>query len=78
MHPYAELLLKFTLQTMEESSFETLEALGAELANKIAAQVQAHILLSGSHIRIRLEKPAAIPLAEGPVIEILVIPNSAK
>ncbi|KAL2180394.1 uncharacterized protein P884DRAFT_327339 [Thermothelomyces heterothallicus CBS 202.75] len=52
---------------MENSSFETLEALGAHLAETV--------LSSGWHedgwqVCIRMEKPTAVPMADCPIVEV--------
>ena len=61
---------------MEDSSFETLEALGSRLARDtldnygpILEKDQA-LLPSNWRIRIRMEKPTAVPAADCPVVEL--------
>lgn len=60
---------------MEQTSFETLEALGAHLADKIMGDFRPRLgqLYSGPHgwqIRISMEKPTAVPFADCPVVEV--------
>jgi hypothetical protein len=61
---------------MESSSFETLEALAAHMGNKIlfdfriADQPQTTMADRGWQVRICLEKPIAVPLADCPSVEI--------
>ncbi|KAK0618347.1 hypothetical protein B0T17DRAFT_618948 [Bombardia bombarda] len=66
-------------KALDESSFETLEALGAHLADSIFSNYGHHgILLAGQkpsdapqwQLHIRMEKPTAVPLADCPVVEI--------
>lgn len=59
---------------MSQSSFETLEALGSSITNVIYHDIKQ--LSSGDvgrdvelPIRVTLEKPTAIPMAECPVVE---------
>lgn len=62
-------------QTIEESSFETLESLAEELASRI---VKYYIVLkqqtstgpTPAGVRIKIEKPSAVPRAEAPAVEI--------
>lgn len=66
-----------TTQTIEESSFETLESLAEHVWNRILTLfLQTHVPLLGTeihdvHVRIRLEKPSAVTFADAPVIEII-------
>lgn len=60
---------------MEESSFETLEALAAHLANKIMTDFMVSLAneYSGCYewqVKITLQKPVAVPFADCPVVEI--------
>ncbi|TLS20234.1 uncharacterized protein PpBr36_11491 [Pyricularia pennisetigena] len=62
-------------QTVEGTSFETLEALGAYLLDRITAAFrpqpeQTYSGPSGWQIKIRMEKPTAVPFAEAPCVEI--------
>ncbi len=59
---------------MSHSSFETLEALGAKITEVIFRDVK--LLSSGDlgrdvelPIRVTLEKPTAVPMADCPVVE---------
>lgn len=52
---------------MEESSFETLEALGTLLAQTVLAFSSPQ---EGWWVRIRLEKPTAVPMADCPIVEV--------
>lgn len=60
---------------MEGSSFETLEALGSLLADKILddfkiADEPKTARERGWQVKIRLAKPIAVPFAECPAVEI--------
>lgn len=60
---------------MEGSSFETLEALGSLLANKILDEFKIvdepkTARERGWQVKISLAKPIAIPFAERPAVEI--------
>ncbi|KAF2815932.1 uncharacterized protein BDZ99DRAFT_126070 [Mytilinidion resinicola] len=59
---------KILIQTVESSSFETLES----LATQVVADLRKQIFLSHgtAAIRLRLEKPMAVPFADAPSIEI--------
>lgn len=62
-------------QAMEESSFETLEALGAHLAERV--------LTSKWHqdewqVCIKMEKPTAVPMADCPIVEVRATLASLK
>ncbi|KAB5580017.1 Dihydroneopterin aldolase-domain-containing protein [Coniochaeta sp. 2T2.1] len=67
-------LEKAVVSTMSHSSFETLEALGAKVTEVIFREVK---LLSAGDvgrdvelpIRVTLEKPTAVPMADCPVVE---------
>jgi len=60
---------------MEDSSFETLEALGSSMANKITAEFkplpgQTYSGYFGWQVNISMEKPTAVPFADCPCVEI--------
>ena len=61
---------------MEESSFETLESLGTHMAEEIMAFIPPKRHRTGRElgwqVKVSLEKPVAIPLADGPVVEIVM------
>ena len=73
-------------KTLEQSSFETLEALGSHIAHRIFSHYRRdgdgeaegqdqrldRDLLDGRdwQIHVRLEKPTAVTLADCPVVEI--------
>ncbi|ROW18319.1 hypothetical protein VPNG_00344 [Cytospora leucostoma] len=68
-------LEKVVVQTMEKSSFETLEALGAHLTSTIMSDwkpnpEELYTGDEGWQVTIRMEKPTAVPFAEGPIIEV--------
>jgi dihydroneopterin aldolase len=52
---------------MEESSFETLEALGARLADVVLASKWRE---PSWQVCIRMEKPTAVPMADCPIVEV--------
>ena len=52
---------------MEASSFETLEALGAHLAEAVLASRWRE---DGWQVCIRMEKPTAVPMADCPIVEV--------
>lgn len=56
------------INTIESSSFETLES----LATMVVAQLRRDIFHpdGGANIRLRVEKPMAVPFADAPAIEI--------
>lgn len=60
------------LQTMTDSSFQTLEALGFHLIRNVKQAIDSFRspYLRNWHARISLEKPAAISFAETPVVEL--------
>ncbi|KAI6380442.1 hypothetical protein MCOR25_001635 [Pyricularia grisea] len=63
------------VKTVEGTSFETLEALGAHLVDRITTAFrpqpeQTYSGPSGWQIKIRMEKPTAVPFAEAPCVEI--------
>ncbi|KAK3356141.1 Dihydroneopterin aldolase-domain-containing protein [Neurospora tetraspora] len=57
------------VKALEESSYETLEALGAHLAEKILEpdHMKDH---TKWQVHIRMEKPTAVPLADCPIVEV--------
>lgn len=60
---------------MEESSFETLEALGSHLSSRIMKDFrplgeQDYTGQLGWQVKISMEKPTAVPFADGPVVEV--------
>lgn len=60
-------------QVMEASTYDTLEALATHLAGALRdhlASREADQPQDGRHIRIGLEKPTAIPLAEAACVEL--------
>lgn len=63
------------VKTVDATSFETLEALGAYLIDKIATDFrpqpeQTYSGPSGWQIKVCMEKPTAVPFAEAPCVEI--------
>ncbi|KAK7609043.1 Dihydroneopterin aldolase-domain-containing protein [Phyllosticta paracitricarpa] len=61
------------VELMEKSSFETLEALAEQLAMKCLSGFEVPLPNPQEgypSVRIRLEKPSAVPLADAPMIEI--------
>ncbi|KAH8884450.1 hypothetical protein GQ53DRAFT_879876 [Thozetella sp. PMI_491] len=69
------------VREMEASSFETLEALGAHLAHAIRTVDWLPVdggpssAPSQWQIRVSLEKPSAVPLADSPVVELVTGPQ---
>ncbi|KAF2756283.1 hypothetical protein EJ05DRAFT_478293 [Pseudovirgaria hyperparasitica] len=61
---------KILTETMEKSSFETLESLATTFADDCKTGL-SHQLTSLSTIRLQVEKPVAVPFADAPVIEII-------
>ncbi|KAL1621821.1 hypothetical protein SLS54_005344 [Diplodia seriata] len=57
------------LKAVENTDFETLEALAEKVAHVLFKTFIAGES-SGSNLRIRIEKPTAVPLADYPAIEI--------
>ncbi|KAK0667368.1 hypothetical protein QBC41DRAFT_139350 [Cercophora samala] len=55
------------VKALEESSFETLEALGAHLIDKVE---ETFVNGEDYTVWVRMEKPIAVPLAECPVVEV--------
>ncbi|KAI2613873.1 uncharacterized protein GGS25DRAFT_516734 [Hypoxylon fragiforme] len=67
------------VETMEASSFETLEALATQLANKILLDFRigdnpAPMKDRGWQVKVCLEKPIAVPFAECPSVEVRMGP----
>ncbi|KAI0539256.1 Dihydroneopterin aldolase-domain-containing protein [Xylaria digitata] len=74
IHPELE---KVVVEALESSSFETLEALGAHIANQILDEFRIGdspqpMRERGWQVRVRLEKPIAVPFADCPSVEIRV------
>ena len=66
-------------QAMSESTFETLEALAASLAFHIARELRTkRDDFYGEIIRIGLEKPTAVPLADAACVELTVRTEDVK
>ncbi|KAJ4297177.1 hypothetical protein N0V88_004095 [Collariella sp. IMI 366227] len=63
------------VKAMEESSFETLEALGARLAETALAVPQHQ---DSWQVCIRMEKPTAVPLADCPIVEVRMKADSVN
>lgn len=61
-------------KTVEEATFETLESLAEDLASKVIKYFilakQEFSLLDPAGVRITIEKPSAVALADTPIIEI--------
>ncbi|KAI1142796.1 hypothetical protein F5Y05DRAFT_366228 [Hypoxylon sp. FL0543] len=67
------------VETMEASSFETLEALASQVANKILSDFRigddpAPMKERGWQVKVCLEKPIAVPFAECPAVEVTMRP----
>ncbi|KAI1401054.1 Dihydroneopterin aldolase-domain-containing protein [Hypoxylon fuscum] len=72
-------LEKVIVDTMEASSFETLEALASHVASKILSDFKigddpAPMKERGWRVRVCLEKPIAVPFAECPAVEVTMGP----
>ncbi|KAI2636139.1 Dihydroneopterin aldolase-domain-containing protein [Xylaria nigripes] len=68
---------KIVVETVEASSFETLEALGTHVANTILdgfriGDSSQTVRASGWQIIVRIEKPIAVPFADCPIVEVRV------
>ncbi|KAI1390259.1 Dihydroneopterin aldolase-domain-containing protein [Hypoxylon trugodes] len=68
-------LEKIVVETMEASSFETLEALASHVAKKILSDFRIGddpkpMKERGWQVRVCLEKPIAVPFAECPSVEV--------
>ncbi|CAK7233533.1 hypothetical protein SCUCBS95973_008626 [Sporothrix curviconia] len=65
----------FVVRLVEASSYETLEALGTDLARAILREFRPHGPLPDNglpawYVHVALEKPIAVPLADAPVVEV--------
>ncbi|KAI1436763.1 Dihydroneopterin aldolase-domain-containing protein [Xylaria sp. CBS 124048] len=74
IHPELE---RAVVETLEASSFETLEALGVHIATKILDEFRVSdspqtMRQRGWQVRVCLEKPIAVPFADCPAVEVLV------
>ncbi|RWA08856.1 hypothetical protein EKO27_g6253 [Xylaria grammica] len=74
IHPELERLV---VETLELSSFETLEALGTHIANQILTEFRIgdspqSMRERGWQVRVCLEKPIAVPFADCPSVEVRV------
>lgn len=63
------------VKTVEESSFETLESLAEEIAHRVIkffvfAYYATDPSLEPAGVRVKIEKPAAVPLADAPAVEL--------
>ncbi|KAK3953191.1 Dihydroneopterin aldolase-domain-containing protein [Pseudoneurospora amorphoporcata] len=69
MDDYYSELERLVVKALDESSYETLEALGAHLADKILEpdHKKDH---TKWQVHIRMEKPTAVPLADCPIVEV--------
>ncbi|KAJ2973212.1 hypothetical protein NUW58_g8993 [Xylaria curta] len=70
-------LEKLVVETLEASSFETLEALGTHIANKILDDFRIGdspqlMRDRGWQVGVCLEKPIAVPFADCPSVEVRV------
>ncbi|KAK3341639.1 hypothetical protein B0T25DRAFT_348247 [Lasiosphaeria hispida] len=74
------------VQTLEESEFETLEALGTHIADTIAViySCDSKTEPRGGQpwgrfwdIHVRMEKPTAVPLADCPIVEVRRMSNNS-
>ncbi|KAI1757092.1 Dihydroneopterin aldolase-domain-containing protein [Xylaria castorea] len=70
-------LEKTVVETLESSSFETLEALGTHIARKILDEFRIGdspqpMKERGWQVRVCLEKPIAVPFADCPSVEVRV------
>ncbi|KAK4461124.1 hypothetical protein QBC42DRAFT_270854 [Cladorrhinum samala] len=55
------------VKALEESSFETLEALGSHLIDRVE---EGYVNAQDYHVHILMEKPIAVPLADCPIVEV--------
>ncbi|TGJ82551.1 hypothetical protein E0Z10_g6199, partial [Xylaria hypoxylon] len=72
IHPELE---RVVVETLESSSFETLEALGTHIANQILDEFRIGdspqtMRERGWQVRVCLEKPIAVPFADCPSVEV--------
>ncbi|KAK4449226.1 putative dihydroneopterin aldolase family protein [Podospora aff. communis PSN243] len=58
------------VKILEESSFETLEALGAHIGDCLLRNFNANSNPIFRQVNVRMEKPTAVPLADCPVVEV--------
>ncbi|KAI1213974.1 Dihydroneopterin aldolase-domain-containing protein [Annulohypoxylon truncatum] len=70
-------LEKIIVETIEASSFKTLEALASHVANRILSDFRigdspAPMKERGWKVRVCLEKPIAVPFAECPSVEVIM------
>ncbi|KAI0894818.1 Dihydroneopterin aldolase-domain-containing protein [Annulohypoxylon nitens] len=70
-------LEKIIVETIESSSFQTLEALASHVANRILSDFKigdnpAPVKERGWKVRVCLEKPIAVPFAECPSVEVIM------
>ncbi|KAI0193197.1 Dihydroneopterin aldolase-domain-containing protein [Xylaria flabelliformis] len=70
-------LEKIVVETLESSSFETLEALGTHIARKILDEFRIGdspqpMKERGWQVRVCLEKPIAVPFADCPSVEVRI------
>ncbi|KAL2260834.1 hypothetical protein VTK26DRAFT_5046 [Humicola hyalothermophila] len=63
------------VKSLEESSFETLEALGAHLADRVLTTSSSQ---DSWQIHISMEKPTAVPMADCPIVEVRATRDSSK
>ncbi|RKF77155.1 putative folic acid synthesis protein fol1 [Golovinomyces cichoracearum] len=74
-------LEQITVKSVEESSFQTLEALGKHIGSVIIKRfIQPQIYVSQKSftwptIRLKLSKPTAVTLADAPTVEMLIDTN---
>jgi dihydroneopterin aldolase len=78
-----ELAYLFTMERsladiVQESSFETLESLGDFVAKQFISELHHQFYSDSAEIRLRLEKPKAIPFADAAVVEIRKSTREAK
>ncbi|KAK4193540.1 hypothetical protein QBC35DRAFT_109438 [Podospora australis] len=55
------------VKALQESAFETLEALGAHLIDRIE---EGYVNARDYHVHVEMEKPIAVPLADCPIVEV--------
>lgn len=69
---------------MEQSSFETLEALGSLLGGNVLGSFRSLLQKSDPsppedwQVRITLAKPTAVPFADCPVVELMMRENDSR
>ncbi|KAI9802261.1 MAG: hypothetical protein M1825_002982 [Sarcosagium campestre] len=64
------LLEKTVVAAIEETSFETLEALVTHIMSRLMKNAEAFNLIKHDRLRVRAEKPSAISSADAPGVEI--------